>query len=142
MFFRTILVLGIFLACFFYFYILTLHSKFTTKFCTKYWIKQAKFVPSKRTSLHAAQQTSAAKLSEAVVQRCYVEKVLLDILSNSQESTCARASFLIKFTLAQVFSCQFCEISKISYLQNTCGGCFRITFIFAKTLKHSARSKG
>ena len=102
------------MACFFYFYTLTLHSKFTTKFCTKYWIKQTKFVPSKRTSLLAAQQTSTAKLSEAVVQKCSVEKVFLDISPNSQENTCARASFLIKLTLTQVFSCEFCKISKIT----------------------------
>ena len=56
--------------------------------------------------------------AEAVVQRCSVEKVFLEISQNLQESTCARASFLIKAcnfikkeTLAQVFSCEFCEIS-------------------------------
>ena len=36
------------------------------------------------------------KLSEAVVQRCSVQKVFLDILQNSQESAFARVSFLIK----------------------------------------------
>ena len=34
--------------------------------------------------------------SEAVVQRCSVKKVFLEISQNSQENTCARASFLIK----------------------------------------------
>ena len=34
--------------------------------------------------------------SEAVVQRCSVKKVFLEISQNSQESTCARVSFLIK----------------------------------------------
>ena len=34
--------------------------------------------------------------SEAVVQRCSVKKVFLEILQNSQENTCARDSFLIK----------------------------------------------
>ena len=42
--------------------------------------------------------------------------MFLEISQNSQESTCAKFSFLIKFikkeTLAQVFSCEFCEISK------------------------------
>ena len=49
--------------------------------------------------------------------------MLLEISQNSQENTCARASFLIKLqaepcnfikkeTLAQVFSCEFCEFSK------------------------------
>ena len=40
----------------------------------------------------------------------------LEISQNSQENTCARVSFLINFlkkeTLAQVFSCEFCETSK------------------------------
>ena len=56
------------------------------------------------------------------VTRCVLwKKVFLEISQNSQENTCARASFLIKLqacnfikteTLAQVFSCEFCEISK------------------------------
>ena len=33
---------------------------------------------------------------EAVVQRCSVKKVFLEISQNSQEKTRARASFLIK----------------------------------------------
>ena len=58
----------------------------------------------------------------AVVQRISVKKVFLEISQNSQENTCARVFFLIKLlasgsfikkeTLAQVFSCEFCEISK------------------------------
>ena len=36
------------------------------------------------------------EFSEAVAQRCSVKKVLLEISQNSQENTCARASFLIK----------------------------------------------
>ena len=34
--------------------------------------------------------------SEAVVRRCSVKKVFLEISQNSQENTCARVSFLIK----------------------------------------------
>ena len=60
---------------------------------------------------------------EAVAQSCSVKKVFLEISQNSQENTCVRVSFLIKLqawtcnfvkkeTLAQVFSCEFCEISK------------------------------
>ena len=37
---------------------------------------------------------------EAVVRRCSIKKVVLEILQNSQESTCARVSFLIKLQLA------------------------------------------
>ena len=55
---------------------------------------------------------------------CSVKKVFLEILQNSRENTCARASFLIKLqasglTLAQVFSCEFCEISKSIFFYRT-----------------------
>ena len=35
-------------------------------------------------------------LTEAVAQRYFIEKVLLEISQNSQENTCARVTFLIK----------------------------------------------
>ena len=38
----------------------------------------------------------AAQNTEAVVRRCSVKKVFLEILQNSQENTCARISFLKK----------------------------------------------
>ena len=65
--------------------------------------------------------------SEAVVRRCSVKKVFLEISQNSQENICVRASFLIKRnfsfiiyeTLAQVFSCKFCEISKNTFFYIT-----------------------
>ena len=61
--------------------------------------------------------------SEAVFQRCSVKKEFLEILQNSLENICARVSCLIKFdknfnkkeTLAQVFSCEFCKISKNTF---------------------------
>ena len=41
--------------------------------------------------------------------------MFLEISQNSQENTCAKISFLTNFikkeTLAEVFSCEFCEIS-------------------------------
>ena len=39
------------------------------------------------------------KSAEAVVQRCSVKQVFLEISQNLQESSCARVSFLIKLTL-------------------------------------------
>ena len=82
--------------------------------------------------------------TEAVAQRCSVKKVFLKISQNSQENTCARVCFLTKlqawglhlycaqtcnfinkYTLAQVFSCEFCEIFKSTFfLWNTSCGCF------------------
>ena len=61
---------------------------------------------------------------KAVVRRCSVKKVFLEISQNLEENTFARGSFLIKLeaynfikkeTLTQVFSCEFYDISK-----NTC----------------------
>ena len=53
---------------------------------------------------------------------CFVKKVFLEISQNAQENTCARVSFSIKAcnsiekeTLAQVFSCEFCEIYKNTF---------------------------
>ena len=34
--------------------------------------------------------------TEAVAQRCFFKKMLLEIWQNSQENTCARVSFLMK----------------------------------------------
>ena len=55
------------------------------------------------------------------------KKVLLEISQNSQENTCARASFLIKLQasnafkkeiLAQMFSYEFSEIFKKTFFKN------------------------
>ena len=58
--------------------------------------------------------------AEAVVWRCSKKKVFLEISQNLQENTCATEPFLIindikKDSLAQVFSCEFCEISKNTF---------------------------
>ena len=59
---------------------------------------------------------------------CSVKNVFLEISQNPQENTCARDSFLIKSqacnfikkeALAQVFSCEFCEISKNTFSYRT-----------------------
>ena len=63
---------------------------------------------------------------KSVVRRCTIKKVFLEISQNSQENTCARVCVLIKLqawvcnlfkkeTLALVFSCEFCEISKNNF---------------------------
>ena len=64
--------------------------------------------------------------TEEVAQRCSVRNVFLKISQNSQENTCARVPLLIKKpqacnfieteTVAQVFSCEFCKISKNTFL--------------------------
>ena len=76
---------------------------------------------------------SAAKLSgqmtEAVAQKYSVKKIFLEISQNSQEKTCTRVSlsklqagacnFIKKETLAQVFSSEFCEVSKNTFSYGT-----------------------
>ena len=70
--------------------------------------------------------TVASEISEAVVRRCSVKNVVLKILQNSQENTCARVFFnkvaglrpqpcnFIK-NETQLSSCEFCEIFKYSF---------------------------
>ena len=70
-------------------------------------------------------------LTEAATRGVLCKKVFLEISQNSQENTSARVSFfkqscrpqfcnfIKKETLAQMFSCEFCEISK-----NTLDDCF------------------
>ena len=69
---------------------------------------------------------------EAVIRRCSVKKVFLEILLYSQENTCARVPILqpqeynfIKIeSLTQAFSCEFWEhLSKNTFLQNASSGC-------------------
>ena len=56
------------------------------------------------------------EITEAVVRGCSVENVFLEISQNLQENTCARLFFnKKKESLAQVFSCEFCEISKNTF---------------------------
>ena len=59
-----------------------------------------------------------------------LKNIFLKISQNSQESTCVRVSFLIncrpkaallKETQTRVFPCEFCEIFKKPFLQNTSG---------------------
>ena len=45
-----------------------------------------------------------------------VKKVFLEISQNSQENTCSR---VLKKTLAHVFSCELCEISKNTFSYRT-----------------------
>ena len=64
--------------------------------------------------------------TEAATRNVLYRKVFLEILRNSQENTLVRVSFLIKLqasvcdfiknkTLAQVFFCEFCEVSKNTF---------------------------
>ena len=76
--------------------------------------------------------------TEAATRGVLWKKVFLEISQNSQENTCTRVSFfnfIKKEALAQVFSCEFCKISKNTYftehLWSTASGGLRIILIEA-----------
>ena len=53
------------------------------------------------------------------ITTCSVKNAFLEISQNSQKNAYARVSFLKKVTLAQVFSCEFCEIFKNIFFYRT-----------------------
>ena len=75
-------------------------------------------------------RNSFSVFTEAVAHNCSVKKVFLEISQNSQEKTSTRVSFLIKLqasdmqffkkdSLAEEFSCEFCEISQNNFPYRT-----------------------
>ena len=52
--------------------------------------------PIKNLRRISLQKRLGTKILEALVRRCSVKNVFLEISQNSHENTCARASFLIK----------------------------------------------
>ena len=65
---------------------------------------------------------------EAVVRRCSIKKVFLEISQNSQEKACARVSFLIKL--------QASGIRPVTLLKKRlCRRCFSVNF--SKFLKNT-----
>ena len=77
--------------------------------------------------------------SEAVVRRCSIKKVFLEILQNSQENTCARDSLLIKLQAwrATVNFVNFAKFLRMPFLQNSSGGCFCKLQVNEKKLFHT-----
>ena len=61
-------------------------------------IKSLKSIQNKKLFVNIQVKIMLQKnlASEAVVQRCSVKKVFLEISQNTQENTCTRVSFLIK----------------------------------------------
>ena len=94
----------------------------------------------------------SSKLSEAVVRRCSVENLFLEISQNLQENNCARASFLEKrlglrpATLLKkrlwhrCFPVNFVKLLRALFLQNTSGGCFLTIKTVSNVTKISATS--
>ena len=59
-------------------------------------------------------------MAEAVAPMCSVKKMLLKNSKYPQKNTCAKTcNFIKKETMAQVFSCECCEIFKNTFLYRT-----------------------
>ena len=56
---------------------------------------------------------------EAVVQRCSAKKVFLEVSQNYTGKHLCQSLFFKRETLAQVYSCECCEISKNTFLHRT-----------------------
>ena len=66
------------------------------------------------TSFQFLNEQIATQISEAVPRRCSIYKMFLEILHNSQA-----CNFIKNEPLAQVFSCEFCKISKSTFFYRT-----------------------
>ena len=82
------------------------------------------------STCHIFSRCQASSSPEAVVWRCSVKKVFLEISQNSQKTRVPETLFqqscrpkscnsIMKEPLAQVFSCEFCKISKNSFFYRT-----------------------
>ena len=75
----------------------------------------------KKICSRSVKPKTACMVPKAVGQSCSVKKRLFKIPQNSQENTCAScgpeaSNFIRKDTLAQVFSCEFCETFNNTFL--------------------------
>ena len=91
------------------------------------WLTLNYFLPSgvypNITMFHSNGVNSCLFTSETVARRwCSVKKVFLKTSPNSQENTCAMpeaCNFIKTESLAQMFSCEFCEICKNTFFCRT-----------------------
>ena len=108
-------------------------KKITKNICTKRRITENKLLFPPNNNLLTSIFRNTRKrhrnflknnITKAVFWRSSIKKVLLEISQNSQENNCVKVSFLIKLqastcvfikkqTLAQFFSCEFCNISNV-----------------------------
>ena len=86
----------------------------------------------KRAVMHKFECHLLIFTSETVVRRCSVKKVFLEISQNPQENACATCNFIIKEALAQVFSREYCEISKNTFYYRTSLVAASVTYIHIK----------
>ena len=94
-------------------------SEFNLLTCDSYFTSLVEvFMNIFQQKTHFTYRNTRTQIWEAVVQRCSVKKLFLEILQNSQENTAA-CSFVKKETLAQVFSCEFCAIFKNTFFHRT-----------------------
>ena len=99
---------------------------FSVQILANYWTHTLRILKLDTLAVGISRGTMNILWSEAVIQRCFVKNVFLEISPNSQENTCVTVSFLVKLqakacnfikkeALAQVISCEFYEISKNTF---------------------------
>ena len=82
--------------------------------------------------------------TEAVVQRCSVKKVFLNISQKSQGNICATVcfNFIKKETLAQVFPCEFFRnFYEHLFLKNSSGNCFWTDFCLTDFISRACKTQ-
>ena len=105
--------------CFFFLVLITLKSDVPLSLSWFYLLQWKPFENEKRSSFHLT-SSFRSEDTEAVVQRCSVRKsVLRNFVKFTAKHLCQspffNKVFIKKEALVQVFSCEFCEISKNTF---------------------------
>ena len=99
-----------------------------------YGVLQGIYQTSIKFTNRSSHQMCSSKKTEAVVRKCFVKKVFLEILQNSQETTCAKvfsnkvtslkpATLLKKRIWHRCFPVNFRKFLETPFLYSTSGGC-------------------
>ena len=124
-----------------------------------HWIQFHKPVKYESIVWHFVETFERLQSGFGGIRYCYQKHLpngALEFSQNSQENNYARVSFLLnlqaeacnfvkKETLAQVFSCKFCEILRAHFLQNTSSDyfyvtCGNITKVFRRNVPHATNT--
>ena len=70
-------------------------------------------------SLNYKQHSKTRKMVEPVTSKSFRSSHSQTLRSSRLDVFCEKGNFIKKETLAQVFSCEFCEISKNTFLYRT-----------------------
>ena len=119
-----------------------LKSHVSCNFIVKYgitiWFRQFRKILTQYFYLSSANENLEV-CTEAVVWRCSVKKLFLEISQNPQENTCARVS-LKKRLWHRCFLVNFAKFLRAPLLQNTSSGCFSLYYSLIWAIKRITSS--